>query len=587
MSKLVKEFIGDDEVGYLQILLENDQYLRSRNFADSANINLLKVNTSDQIEFATEPVVSGSALARLNQVSTISALNTTVTDATIATVADLGSYVTLSTSQTISGLKTFSTFPVTPSTAPTTDYQVANKKYVDDEVTAAGGYNDELAQDAFGAMLTGTQTRITVTYDDLNNEVDFVVDDNLANYDNTASGFITDSTTTLSLLSTVGTITTGVWNGTALTAAYVPNHDDLNGFVAVEHLDWTLDQGLTNINQNNITQGAVTQHQASLSILSSQISDFASAVSSNSDVAANTSNRHVAVTVLDSAEINFTLSGQQITASLVSGSIDILKLNGSVQTSLGLADSALQSGDNISLLTNNSGYITDLTSETLGSISDVTITTVADNEILAYNNGTGEWINQTAAEAGLATAAQGSLADTATQPGDNVSDLINDAGYLTSIPATYIQETDIDTLAELNAIVTDATLVDGANYLTEQNWTDYTILIPSTVELDFTTYTKIWAIVDMTTNVTSFNLINVPIEGCAFLLRLKGHASNSYTFSFDAGTYVDDVIDSGYTSSYTAGTLTVAATEVIDLIGSEDKDGLIQITIKSIGEVVT
>lgn len=36
--------------------------------------------------------------------------------------------------QTLYGVKTFDSFPVTPSSAPTTDYQVANKKYVDDVV---------------------------------------------------------------------------------------------------------------------------------------------------------------------------------------------------------------------------------------------------------------------------------------------------------------------------------------------------------------------------------------------------------------------------------------------------------------------
>jgi len=37
---------------------------------------------------------------------------------------------------TIAGLITFSQFPVTPSAAPTADYQVANKKYVDDQISA-------------------------------------------------------------------------------------------------------------------------------------------------------------------------------------------------------------------------------------------------------------------------------------------------------------------------------------------------------------------------------------------------------------------------------------------------------------------
>ena len=47
---------------------------------------------------------------------------------------DAGSRVvtTASVAQTVAGVKTFSSFPVTPSSAPTTDYQIANKKYVDD-----------------------------------------------------------------------------------------------------------------------------------------------------------------------------------------------------------------------------------------------------------------------------------------------------------------------------------------------------------------------------------------------------------------------------------------------------------------------
>lgn len=42
--------------------------------------------------------------------------------------------VALTGNQTVAGVKTFSSFPITPSSAPTTDYQVANKEYVDDTV---------------------------------------------------------------------------------------------------------------------------------------------------------------------------------------------------------------------------------------------------------------------------------------------------------------------------------------------------------------------------------------------------------------------------------------------------------------------
>ena len=81
-------------------------------------------------------------------------------------------------------------------------------------------------------------------------------------------------------------------------------------------------------------------------------------VSANSDVAANTAARHSAVTVTDSPEINFTLAGQDITASLIAGSIDKTKLNVSANASLSLADSSVQPGDNVSGLTNDAGYIT-------------------------------------------------------------------------------------------------------------------------------------------------------------------------------------------------------------------------------------
>jgi hypothetical protein len=44
-----------------------------------------------------------------------------------------------------------------------------------------------------------------------------------------------------------------------------------------------------------------------------------------------------------------------------------------------------------------------LNSTVIDDITDVTVTSVADNEVLAYDSGTSKWINQTAAEAGLAT----------------------------------------------------------------------------------------------------------------------------------------------------------------------------------------
>lgn len=53
----------------------------------------------------------------------------------------------------------------TTSFTPTGDYNPATKKYVDDAITIAGGYNDESAQDAIGSILTDTSS-INFTYND-------------------------------------------------------------------------------------------------------------------------------------------------------------------------------------------------------------------------------------------------------------------------------------------------------------------------------------------------------------------------------------------------------------------------------------
>lgn len=74
---------------------------------------------------------------------------------------------------------------------------------------------------------------------------------------------------------------------------------------------------------------------------------------------------------------------------------------------------------------------------TLSGLSDTTITTPADNDVLSYDTGTGKWLNQTIAAAGLATSAQGALADSATQPGDNISTLTNDSAFITASSVTY------------------------------------------------------------------------------------------------------------------------------------------------------
>ena len=87
-------------------------------------------------------------------------------------------------------------------------------------------------------------------------------------------------------------------------------------------------------------------------ILSSTDTDVQTALNTIDDISIPTSgvdfdpvgtDNSTDVTVTDSSEIDFTLTGQNITASVKAGSIDEAKLDTSVNTSLDLADSALQS----------------------------------------------------------------------------------------------------------------------------------------------------------------------------------------------------------------------------------------------------
>lgn len=113
---------------------------------------------------ATEEVTAAKlhALVDDGSVSSIETANisdSAITDAKIASVsgakfvtlanipagagaipaANLSAACLLTGNQTVAGVKTFSSFTVTPSSAPTTDYQTANKKYVDDTISSNVG----------------------------------------------------------------------------------------------------------------------------------------------------------------------------------------------------------------------------------------------------------------------------------------------------------------------------------------------------------------------------------------------------------------------------------------------------------------
>jgi len=70
--------------------------------------------------------------------------------------ATAGTAVDTTNNQSVGGIKTFTSFPVTPSSAPTTNYQTANKKYVDDFFplsTANGGTGSTASANAANGVV--------------------------------------------------------------------------------------------------------------------------------------------------------------------------------------------------------------------------------------------------------------------------------------------------------------------------------------------------------------------------------------------------------------------------------------------------
>jgi hypothetical protein len=88
--------------------------------------------------------------------------------------------------------------------------------------------------------------------------------------------------------------------------------------------------------------------------------------------------------------------------------------------------SYLSSGDNVSLLTNDAGYLANINSESVGDLSDVTITAAANGEVLKYNGSA--WVD--------ANVDYSEVANTPT----NVSTFTNDAGYLANINSESIND---------------------------------------------------------------------------------------------------------------------------------------------------
>ncbi|WP_263787291.1 hypothetical protein [Salinibacter grassmerensis] len=308
----------------------------------------------------------------------------------------------------------------------------------------------EVIQDKAWDVLTGTQTLIDVTYDDSNDEVDFEIESDLSQYDNSVSGFISglsnfatgDLAEGSNLYFTEERVDDRVSNLVSGGTHVIKTYTDSNGNLTLD-----VDDNLSAYNNDigfitgyTVTESDVTQHEGALTITESQISDLVHYTSSDFDTDfSNKSSDNLSEGINN---LYFTEERAQDAAnSLLSGGTNATLSHDDAGNTLTVnVETDLSEYDN-----STTGYIS--------SVSEAAVTqhetalTVTESQISDLDKFTASDIPATYME-----------------EGENVSLLNNDAGFISGYTVT---ESDV-TQHEAALTVTESQISDLTHYTDEE-----------------------------------------------------------------------------------------------------------------------
>lgn len=223
---------------------------------------------------------------------------------------------------------------ITGTLSDQTDLQTALDAKVDENAPITGATKTKITYDEKGLVTAGADATTADIADSSNRR--YVTDAQLVVIGNTSGTNTGDQTSIVGITGTKAQFDTAVTDGNFLYVGDVTQYTDEMAQDAVGNsvgngLDYDDTTGAISVDETELTHNSLGSKQGGTA------GEYYHLTSAQHTAL------HDAVTVSDSSEIDFTLTGQQISASIVAGSIDETKLDTSVNASLDLADSALQS----------------------------------------------------------------------------------------------------------------------------------------------------------------------------------------------------------------------------------------------------